>query len=219
MSDLVGLKERLRAARSDMDENHAVRLHRAHSWLLCAEEQVENSDLAFIALWIAFNACYGVDDEETQELAERALFQKFIIKLVTYDKDKKIYNLLWTQFSGPVKALIKNQYLFKPFWDAQYQGGDVSIWKHRFEKSSDAALIFLKKQMVPELLSVVLDRLYVLRNQLMHGGATYKGKVNREQVNDGHRMLTVLMPIIIEIMLNAVDEDWGDVYYPVVEKS
>lgn len=53
----------------------------------------------------------------------------------------------------------------------------------------------------------------------MHGGATYKGKVNREQVNDGHRMLTVLMPIIVEIMLNAVDEDWGDVYYPVVEKS
>jgi hypothetical protein len=62
----------------------------------------------------------------------------------------------------------------------------------------------------------VLDRLFVLRNQLIYGGATYKGRVNREQVQDGAGLLGTLMPIMIEIMMNANDQDWGDIAYPVV---
>lgn len=213
------LKEKLRASRDSLPEPHAVRLHRALSWLKCAEEQVENPDLQYISLWIAFNACYGVDEEKERALGERDVFQRFVQKLVQHDRQKKIYKCLWDQFSGPVKALIKNPYVFQPFWEAQQKGGDASIWKPRFEKSSTAAMNFLARQQVPELLSVVLDRLYVLRNQLMHGGATYQSQVNREQVRDGCRMLVVLMPLIIEIMLEAKDEDWGDIYYPVVKTN
>jgi hypothetical protein len=66
-------------------------------------------------------------------------------------------------------------------------------------------------------LGVVLDRLYVLRNQLIHGGATFQSQVNRQQVVDGCNMLAVLMPIIIEIMLEARDDDWGPIFYPVIK--
>jgi hypothetical protein len=31
------------------------------------------------------------------------------------------------------------------------------------------------------------------------------------------RMLLELMPIVIEIMLNAEDQDWGEIFYPVVD--
>lgn len=210
------LKQELRRKRDNMQENHAVRLHRAVSWLACAEEQRENLDLAFISLWIAFNACYSVDDGSDYMLSERQKFQDFLYKLVKHDADKAIYNCLWKEFSGPVKALINNHYVFKPFWDAQYQGGDESIWKPRYEKSQKAAMTFLAKQKVPELLGVVLDRLYILRNQMMHGGATYQSQVNREQVRDGANMLFVLLPNIISIMMDSENEDWGEIYYPVI---
>jgi len=70
--------------------------------------------------------------------------------------------------------------------------------------------------MVPELLSIVLDRLFVLRNQLLHGGATYQSAINREQVQDGVQLLGSLVPTVIQIMLDTPDEDWGDIYYPVL---
>ena len=72
-------------------------------------------------------------------------------------------------------------------------------------------------QQVPELLGVVLDRLYTVRNQLIHGGATYNSKVNRAQVKDAGQILEFLMPIIIDIMITNMDEDWGIINYPVIE--
>jgi hypothetical protein len=69
---------------------------------------------------------------------------------------------------------------------------------------------------VAKLIEVVLDRLYMLRNQLMHGGATYKSKVNRAQVRDACNILKLFIPIIIEIIMENKNEDWGEIYYPVV---
>jgi hypothetical protein len=45
------------------------------------------------------------------------------------------------------------------------------------------------------ILNTLFERLYVLRNQLIHGGATYRGKVNRTQVEDGAIVLMALMLI------------------------
>ena len=67
-----------------------------------------------------------------------------------------------------------------------------------------------------KLIEVVLDRLYMLRNQIMHGGATYKSKVNRAQVKDAVNILKLFIPIIIDIMIENRNEDWGEIYYPVV---
>jgi hypothetical protein len=69
---------------------------------------------------------------------------------------------------------------------------------------------------VAGLLEILLDRLYILRNQLMHGGATYKSKLNRRSVKDGCRILEMLIPIIIEIIMENPEEDWGRLLFPVV---
>lgn len=216
-SNVARLKELLREQRDSMSENDAVRLHRAISWMRSAEEHADDTDVQFISLWIAFNTLYSVDEESYVTLAERDLFQRFVYKLSRYDQEKAIYNCLWLKFSGPVKALISNQYIFAPFWAAQRAGEADDAWRNRFDKSSSTALSFLRDQKVPELLSVVLDRLYVLRNQLMHGGATYQSQVNRQQVVDGAHILAFLMPVIVNIMLDKHDEDWGPVYYPVIK--
>jgi len=68
------------------------------------------------------------------------------------------------------------------------------------------------------VLGVVLSRIYTLRNQLMHGGATWNSSVNREQIRDCTNLLGKLVPLVIEIMLDHPETRWGDACYPVVER-
>ena len=208
------LKKKLKLLSEEINETHRTRLHRAISWLKCAEEQEGNADLHFITLWIAYNACYAVDEKNEVELTEREYFNEFIAKLNFYDKEDRFFKLLWEKYSGPVRLLIANEYLFKPFWD--FQRTKKRNWKAAHEKSIEMASSFLAKREVTKLMEVVLDRLYTLRNQILHGGATYKSKVNRAQVRDANNILKLLVPIVIDIMLSHPGEDWGEIYYPVV---
>ncbi len=208
------LKRKLKQHK-DIPESLTVRLHRAISWLKCGEENTTNHDLQFLSLWISYNACYAIDEKLEDDFTERKQFNEFISKLVSHDHEKRFYNLLWQKFSGPVRMIIENQFIYKPFWDAQ-RGLKVN-WKKMFEKSIEDANRFLAKNEVAKLIEVVLDRLYMLRNQLMHGGATYKSKVNRTQVRDACNILKLFIPIIIDIMMENRNEDWGEVYYPVVK--
>ena len=65
------------------------------------------------------------------------------------------------------------------------------------------------------VLMTLFNRLYVLRNQLMHGGATWGGKVNRRQVGDGAAIMGALVPHFVDLMMDHPDEDWGEPPYPV----
>jgi len=210
------LKSLLRERREHLSETHATRLHRAISWLQCAAEQADNPDLQLISLWIAFNACYAVDEGGSESLAEQFAFQRFVEKLVKNDTENVIYACLWQTYSGPVKALIKNPYVYHGFWLAKRNDINDTSWSEQFDRSSVAALNCLSRQNVEGLLSIVLDRLFVLRNQVIHGGATYQSKVNRTQIVDGATLLGALVPTVLEIMLSAPDNNWGDIYYPVI---
>ena len=207
------LKRRLKQHK-DSPEALAVRLHRAISWLKCAEENTANNDMQFISLWVSYNACYAIDDKSELDLTERKQFNDFISKLVLHDHENRFFTLLWNKFSGPVRLIIENQFIYKPFWEAQ-RGKSVN-WKKLFDQSNKNANRFLSKNEVGKLIELVLDRLYTLRNQIIHGGATYKSKVNRTQVRDACNILKMLIPIIIDIMIENRKENWGEIYYPVV---
>ncbi|MFQ3230152.1 hypothetical protein [Reinekea sp.] len=209
------LKAALEQQEDVLTANHATRLHRAISWLKSAE-QAQSIDIEFISLWISFSACFSVDDLGDETLEAHASFQQFIELIVNNDSDNKIYSCLWEEYSGHVKSLVKNPFVFHPFWVAQRNG--TNFWQEEFDQSSIKALNALSRKRVPELCSIVLDRLFVLRNQIIHGGATFEGRVNREQVRDGAGLLGTLMPLFIEIMLTANDEAWGDVRYPVINR-
>jgi len=215
------LKQDLRARRDDLTQVHSTRLHRSLSWLKAASEQLQtnNIDQAFINLWISFSACFYIEGDEP--------IAPFIEKLIALDDQQRIYTCLWNEYSGSVKALIKNPYVFAEFWQAQRligeekegsnnAGNGKPAWRISFDQSSVEALNCLSRKKIAPLFSIVLDRLYVLRNQVLQGGATYQSQVNREQVEDGVALLSSIMPIIISIMLNSSDEDWGDIAYPVI---
>jgi hypothetical protein len=57
----------------------------------------------------------------------------------------------------------------------------------------------------------------VLRNQLVHGGATWNSRVNRDQVRDGAAVIGWLLPVFIDIMMDNPDCEWGRPFYPVVD--
>ena len=210
-----GLKQKLKE--SSLEEELRTRLHRAISWLNCAEMQAEELDLRFLSLWISFNSCYAIELTEAESKTERVKFKQFISSLVKHDTEGKIFNLLWEKFSGPVRLLIKNKFIFKPFWD--YQRGEIQDWETAFDKANTDATSYLSAYKIDGLLHIILDRLYVLRNQLFHGGATFRSKVNRDQVKDGAAILGLLLPIMIDIIMNHPEEDWGRLMFPVVKED
>jgi hypothetical protein len=207
----AGLLKKLKGG--SFPENHTIRIHRAISWLKQAEKEA-NADMKFIALWISFNACYSHDLQGLKTKTEREKLKDFVTKLVQCDGNR-LHNVFWNIFSGPVRVLIENQFLFEPFW--AYQRGDSEDYKQAFTKSNHAALQLLSNKSVAELMLLVLERLYCLRNQLIHGGATFGSKLNRTTLRDANNILLHVMPIIIDILLEENTVDWGEINYPVIK--
>lgn len=126
---------------------------------------------------------------------------------------------MFEQYSGPVRILIENPYVFEPFWRALRTHDSSERWKEQFETSQRAALRSVMGQDTLVVLSIIFDRLYVLRNQLVHGGATWNGRFNRSQIRDGATLLHVLVPIMIELLIDHPELDLGEIMYPVLSGS
>ncbi len=208
------MKSRLKADADQYSESQRVRLHRALSWLARAEAETDDDDAQFLFLWIAFNAAYareiGFNETERDRLA------KFVEALIGVDADKQLHEVLFKQFSGPIRTLLDNRYVFEPFWRALREHDANSRWEERFAGSKKAAMASILAGDTGTLLSIVFDRLYVLRNQLVHGGATWNSAVNRAQLKDGTAIMLTITPIIIGLMLQHPSLDFGDIMYPVI---
>ena len=216
LTDYKSLKSRHRAERASHHPNLALRVHRALSWLNRAEQFNDDLDGRFIFLWIVFNAAYATEIDEKYRLSEQQTFRTFITKLVEIDKEKRLGNLIWKEFAGSIRLLLDNQYVFQDFWECKNGRMTEKDWKHRFAKARQAANRALAARDTVAILCIVLSRIYVLRNQLIHGGATWGGSVNRDQLRDAVNLMSKLAPLVIEIMLDRPDTLWGDACYPVV---
>lgn len=214
--DFAALKARQRAERHRHPENLALRVHRALSWLQRAE-LAEDSDGRFVFLWIAFNAAYATDIDPQHRLSEQDAFKAFLHKLCSLDSQKRLDQLVWQHYPQAIRVLLDNPYVFQSFWDCQRGLISEDEWTGRFANGKKQAAQALGSNDTATVLGVVFNRLYTLRNQLMHGGATWNGKVNREQLRDCEKLLGDLVPAVIAIMLDNPDTLWGDAVYPVVK--
>lgn len=213
--DTAELKRRLKVVpETAAPESWRVRLHRALSWLDRANQLETDSDTRFILLWVALNAAYAREfgDEES----ERNRLRQFIATLLSLDDAGELHALLFRQFSGSIRTLVDNRYVFAPFWKALQDHDASERWKTGHEAGRKAALSAITGGDTATLLGIVFDRLYVLRNQLVHGGATWNSQVNREQVRDGVAILSSLVPVVIGLMLAHPQRDFGEICYPVI---
>lgn len=190
-----------------------MRIHRAISWLARSEQETDDADARFIFQWIALNAVYA---QAFVDVTERERARRFIDTLVALDTERRLHDALFHQFTGPIRTLLDNRYVFEPFWIALREHDSSDRWERQFGASRKAALAAVMQGDTATVLSVVFDRLYVLRNQLVHGGATWNSQVNRGQVRDGVAILAVLVPVVIAVMLEHPEVGFGEVLYPVV---
>lgn len=212
--DAGALKDRHRLVRDGQPESLRVRIHRAISWLARAERETDDPDARYIFLWIAFNAAYA--SEFGFEQTERQHVKQFIEKLLKLDTGNMLHHALFSQFSGPIRTLVENRHVFEPFWRALREHDGSNAWEASFVSSRKVAMKAVMGKDAGTLLSIVLDRLYVLRNQLVHGGATWGGRTNRAQVKDGASILGTLVPIVLEVMMQSDSSEFETIAYPVV---
>ena len=217
--DFATLKRRQREEREGYPTNLGLRIHRALSWLDRAEQCESDDDARFIFLWIAFNAAYANEIGDRDRDPEQKVFGKFLEKLVDLDQNEVRYELIWTEFSKSIRVLLDNQFVYQPFWDFHNGLLEEDEWKTKFERAKVAANKALGAHNTNAVLSIVLSRMYTLRNQLIHGGATWNSSVNREQLRDCSGFLGKLVPYVIQLMMDNPNTLWGDACYPVVESS
>lgn len=220
------LKERQRAERAGYPLALDLRVHRALSWWRRAVQEAgdplkpgdSDPDAEFIFLWIAFNAAYATEITVGNRDGEQGSFLTFLEVLLDLDGKDRLADLVWKQFPGPIRNLLDNEYLYRDFWSAQNGRLATDAWQPRFEAAKERALAALRRNDTLTVLSITLDRVYTLRNQLVHGGSTWNSGTNREQVKVCARFMAALVPVIIEIMMDNPQAVWSGAIYPVIKR-
>jgi len=159
--------------------------------------------------WIAFNAAYASEIDEQQRLSEQEPPRKAL--LAGQEQTHRRTGLARVLRQYP---RIAGQPLRIPELLRSPERQDRR--EHLFASGKRAAQLALASGNTPVLLVVLFNCFYTPGNQLVHGGATWSGSVNREQMRDCTNLLGKLVPLIIELMMDSADTLWGDACYPVV---
>ncbi len=203
------------------NEDNKHRIDRAHSWLR-KSEGAKYDEEKFICLWIAFNAAYGVEGTDANEV-ETAKFKDFLRKIRKYDKQNDIGESFLDLDEGsekkPIRNLLTNRHVYKQFWKC-VRDKQEDNWSEHFVRENNVALRALDRKLtsnneVDKVFNIVFERLYQLRNQVFHGGVTCdKNGWGWIQLKDGGRIMAKIVPVILKIMDANPGADWGKVAYP-----
>ncbi len=193
-------------------QNYQIRVHRALSWLERALEVDSNDqpDGRLLYSWIAFNSLYGVWDEETGFPAkDQDAWQTFVGRLLDLDKGELLAKQL-VAIRPQVLALLENKFLDPRFWrEPQVSRGHRGQY-HR------ALTIYIEKRW-RDLLTMALDRVYVLRGQIVHGAATRGSKLNRVVLKQCSEVLEGLLPPMLCLAIeHGAHDNWPPLCYPPV---
>ncbi len=196
---------------TDPSDNPNLRLRRALSWLGRAEVEYvrEDFDAAFIFYWIALNAMYSSSDN-----SDSGNRRKYLKKIVSQERPHgsvdAIFDTIWADLGDEIETLLNNRFVYQPQWDQDTK------WEKDWENDNEKTKKAIEKGRTEGILLELFDRLYTLRNQLLHGCATWRGSKNREPVETGAKIMACLVPHFIEVMLDNPRAKWGMPSYPVL---
>ena len=214
-----------------------LRMVRSTSWLARAEHELfgretPDPDAAVVFYWIAFNAAYADDRADGSDYDEQGVFNDYFGRLLIYDKADAICSALRSEFSkDEFLSFINNQYLYAEFWKNHRGDPKHSDWQAKFERENQEAELAFDRVMMranarsrgdvqtrrvtgQRALRPLFNRIYVLRNQVMHGAATYKSRLTGPHVRDGARIMALLVPVFLDLMMDNPGVDWGISRYP-----
>lgn len=197
-------------------DDFTTRVRRAKSWLKCADREHESGDLdvAFILYWVAFNAAFATNDSEQPNTANE--FRRCFTKIRRLDGRHHIFKAVRDRSPGSVGRVLENHYLFKKYWDFVNEKPGNDDWKKCFDQEREEADEALEKPSeanTNKILPILFERLYTLRNQIVHGGATWRSRYNRSSVEHGVPIMAFLVPLFIRIIEQNPGVKWGTPYY------
>lgn len=189
-----------------------IRMHRACSWLQRVEELPgeDRLDAELIFRWIALGSLYGRwDAAARQPLGDRDSLPLFLDRIVELDADGAVTGML-ERHRRLVMSIFDDAHLTRYFWEAPT---DERARKTR--KTAFDARTWYQQKKYKMILARLMDRIYFLRCQLVHGGATSGGSLNRTAVRRCSSMLGHLLPAILLVLMDhGQDDDWGPLCYP-----
>ena len=133
------------------------------------------------------------------------------------DGERVIYDAIWQRFSDALRPFLNNHFVYEPFWRHHHGEPGYDDWQARFRADQRFVNEALSRQDTPRILAVLFRRLYVLRNQLVHGGATWGSSVNRQQVEGGKEIMACLVPHFVNLMMDHPNEPWGVPPFPPID--
>jgi hypothetical protein len=202
------IKEQLSQAQS----NHptAIRFHRACSWLQKAEAlQNDDPDMTLTCQWIAFNALYGQWNEMAGEpLPDRQSWRQFLTRMIALDRDQVIANML-NEHKPLIMSILDDNYLRDYFWKDPSAARARNTTRDRRE----ASMWYVDKRW-GMILERVVEPVYFLRCQIMHGAATHGSKLNRTSLKRCSILMWHLMHAVLTVWIDhGSQENWGPLCY------
>lgn len=194
----------------------AIRFHRACSWLNLVEKMGDqpDHDTALMYQWIAFNSLYGQWDVQAREPAnDRQSWRVFMDRILELDETGHVGEVL-TEHRKLVASLFDDAFISKYFWEepSVKRAGKATKVKY------DARTWYLEQKW-GLILERLLERIYFVRCQLVHGAATHGSSYNRTSVRRCSTMLGHLVPAVLTVITDhGADEDWGPMCYPPISQ-
>jgi hypothetical protein len=211
------LKSRFKAvcaATNNSFQNFQIRVHRSLSWLerAFATDAEQEPDGRLLFGWIAFNALYGRWDEQQGYAAkDRESWKEFACEVLRRDSGERV-GLQLKALRDDVLKLLDNKFLDPQFWK------DPSAKRKR--RSYFAAQAHFHERRWQALTLAVLDRIYTLRGQLVHGAATRGSRLNRTSLQVSCRVLEGILVPLLEIVINQrADDNWPPLCYPPIKEE
>ncbi len=191
-----------------------VRLTRCLSWLEHVDETElegrESADSRLVFGWIALNALYGQWDLEQQRHADNSKSLRDFIGVICRADSSGEIDRVFVRSRELIRTIGRDEGLTREWW--MTPSPDVPSGKHA---DGDHILDWYGQGHSSRALHRLLDRIYVARCQLVHGGSTCGSALNRGAVDSCADLLVPLVLAIASVIIrDCADESWPSPCYP-----
>ncbi len=156
------------------------------------------------------NALYGQWDEDVREpVADHACLRIFFDRILALDANEQVKGVLIQQ-KKLIMSIFEDEYLSRFFWQEPGAKRAGQSKKVKYD-----AQTWYQQGNRTLLLDRLVERIYLLRCQLVHGASTYNSSLNRVSLGRCITMMGHLLPAILLVWIDhGADEDWGTMCYP-----